>query len=328
MAANSTRVAPLGASPAGAVVQNFVVALGDRVLVCGTSWVSGVPELRIRVDGGPSKFVALAGLELRYSASTKATKRCIGHKPFRDTNTAWVDCERSPLHDGVKCDRCAANDATFASQLHHAHMRGAGELDASVQRHLNQQNNLYLAAFRDGSIKVGTSTTSRLQTRLAEQGAWRAQIVATADDGISVRELEAQVTDELGIVQSVSARRKRDGLVTPLANDRLETELSRWAKAVHDLITRLGSGPITATSSTWASPIAEDPLWSHVLAYPLKLNAGNHAVAFLGASGRIAAFQRPGVDDVFVSDLRPLYGLELEQAAVEPDELNVQDSLF
>lgn len=308
-------------------------APGDRVLLCAVSWATGAPAFQLRINDEPSTYVPVRGLSLTYSSRDGDTIRCIGHKPFRDASAAWVDCDRTPLHDGNKCDRCAANDATFASQLHHAHTRGAGELDAAVQSHLNQQNHLYLAAFRDGSIKVGTSTSHRLQTRLAEQGAWRAAVVASTSNGVTVRELEARVTDELGIPQSVSARRKLTGLVSPVPDVSLIEELARWRTGVQSLIASANLSDVeipteTEPSAFWESPISGVRLWENVIEYPLKLKTGNHALDFLGASGRLCAFQRPGLDDQFVADPRPLFGRELVMAEVDPDELTVQDSLF
>ena len=300
---------------------------GDRIMFSGILWERGMPEARIRVNSGPSMLVPVSDLVMGFSTSN-AARRCIGHKPFRDRASAWVDCDRAPLSEGHKCDRCAANDATFASQLHHAHTRGSGELDASIQAHLAQENHLYLAAFRDGTIKVGTSTSHRLQTRLSEQGAWRASVVATASNGITVRELEAEVTAELGIVQSVSVRRKIAGLARPVTNEVLSKELSRWTKPIHCLIDDLGSEGVTPTDTEWRSPITSDPVWTSVTQYGLKLTSGNHALDFLSASGRVGAFRRPGLEDTFIADLRELYGLEVELSPVEPDELHVQDALF
>ena len=315
------------------MVQTFPVEseqrlhLGDRVLLCATSWATGSPELHLRINGEASTHLPVRGFRLGYSAQL-ATPRCVGHKPFRSASARWEDCEREPLHDGRKCDRCAANDATFASQLHHAHTRGAGELDASVQTHLQQENHLYLAGFRDGSIKVGTSTSHRLHTRLSEQGAWRAAIVATTTNGIAVREIEAQITNDLGLPQSVSARRKLSGLANPVSDDRLVTELDRWKTSVHRLIDSVASREIASTNDAWVSPVSTDDVWNHVIEYPLKLRNGAHQLELLAASGRLVAFRRPEVDDVFVADLRPLYGMELTHSNVEPDELAVQDSLF
>jgi len=304
------------------------VEAGETVVITGVVWTNGAPKLRVRRNGRPSELVPLAGLTLQYSTGPDAPRRCIGHKPFRQTGVAWEDCDRTPLHDGRTCDRCAASDATFASQLHHAHNRGAGELDAAVRTHLEQPNNLYLAAFRDGSIKVGTSTAPRLQTRLVEQGAWVAQVVATTTDGFAVRSLEDRVTVDLGLPQSVSVRRKLAGLIQPVSDDRLRTELSQWTTTVHELITRHGDDRVDATSTGWVSPVSTDPVWHRVHAYPLKLQSGNHDIEFVTASGRIAVIARPGSSDRFVADVRALFGIELTLAEVVPDELAVQDSLF
>ncbi len=309
------------------------IALGDRVSVSGVSWHGGVPTVRARRNGAASIFVPLLGLTLQYAADS-ARRTCIGHKPFRDSSASWVDCDNAPLRQGHKCDRCTANDATFASQLHHAHTRGAGELDASVQAHLKQENHLYLAGFRDGSIKVGTSTSTRLNTRLAEQGAWQAEVVATTTNGITVREIESLVTSDLGISQSVSARRKLAGLVAPVDDERVGGELSRWADAVHQLIERFDSNQISTpslvstVSQRWENPAAHDELWANVIEYPLDLTSGCHNLEVRGAIGRHFGFTRPGANDVFVADLRHLYGFEIEMASVDADELTVQDSLF
>ncbi len=291
-------------------------------------WNNGSPKLRLRRNGRASELLALSGLALQYSTGPDAPRRCIGHKPFRQRGVAWEDCDRPPLHDGRTCDRCAASDATFASQLHHAHNRGAGELDAAVRSHLEQPNNLYLATFRDGSIKVGTSTAPRLQTRLEEQGAWVAQVVATTTDGFAVRSLEDRVTVELGLPQSVSVRRKLAGLIQPVADDALRTELSRWTTTVHALIEQHGDDRVETRSTGWVSPISTDPLWHRVHAYPLKLQSGNHDIEFLTASGRVVVISRPGSSDRFVADIRALFGVEIVIAEVVPDELTVQDSLF
>lgn len=304
------------------------IGSGDRILISGLSWFGDTPSVRMRVNDAASTLVPLRGLQLRYRVTASARHQCIGHKPFRDRSVDWVDCDRPTLHDGRTCDRCAANDATFASQLHHAHTRGSGELDAAVRTHLEQPNSLYLAAFRDGSIKVGTSTAPRLQTRLCEQGAWAARIVASTTDGFAVRTLEDRVTVELGLAQSVSVRRKLDGLVRPVPAERIDTELDRWSSAVHSLIERHSDERVEAISVTWNSPVSNDPNFEGVHAYPLKLQSGGHDVELSMASGRIVVLRRPGSNDRFVADLRSLFGLEITIDDVEPDELTVQDSLF
>ncbi len=298
------------------------------LVVTGLTWANGSPQLRIRHDAKPSVLEPLIGLRLQYTTGPDAKRHCIGHKPFRDATTTWMDCDNTPLHDGRTCDRCAASDATFASQLHHAHTKGRGELDAAVKTHLEQPNHLYLAAFRDGSVKIGTSTAPRLETRLIEQGAWIAQIVAHAADGFAVRSIEDRVTVDLGLPQSVSIVRKLAGLITPKPNSQLERELTHWATNISKLVAESGDDRLETVAETWRSPSIDDPLFEGLHPYPLKVETGNHDLEFLGASGRVAVVTRPGSGDRFVIDVRRLYGVELSLGDVVPDELSVQDSLF
>lgn len=304
------------------------IASGTAFVVTGMTWSDGTPMLRIRRDMAPSTLEPLIGLRLQYSTGPDAKRHCIGHKPFRDASTTWLDCNNTPLHDGRTCDRCAANDATFASQLHHAHNKGRSELEPAVRKHLEQPNHLYLAAFRDGSVKVGTSTAPRLQTRLTEQGAWIARIAANTTDGFAVRSLEDRITVELGLPQSVSIVRKLAGLVTPKPNAQLDRELSHWAHNIATMIEAAGDERLEATDTPWKSPSIDDPLFDGLHPYPLKVDTGNHDLEFLGASGRVAVVTRPGSGDHFVIDVRRLYGVELRLGEVVADELSVQDSLF
>lgn len=292
------------------------------------NWAEGSPQLRLRANGKESELVAVPGMAFHY-VSDDARRRCVGHKPFRSAGVEWVDCDRDPLRGSRTCDACTAVDATFASQLHHAHTRGAGEIDAAIRSHLEQPNHLYLAGFRDGTIKVGTSTARRLQTRLEEQGAWKASIVATATDGFAVRVLEDAVTTELGLGQSVSIGRKLAGLAAPMTNEHIDRELDRWTRSTHDLIASMADSRFTATSDRWETVSASDGRWDRVHPYPLRLDRGNHALELLTANGRAVMAQRPDGTDLFVSDIAQLFGLEITLLDdVLADEVTVQDSLF
>lgn len=289
------------------------------------AWPDLDPHVRIRWDGAASTLEPLAGLSLNYSTSDLPSRRCLGHKPFRGGN--WVDCDNDPLPDGRTCDRCAANDATFASQLHHAHTRGRAELDKSVLQHLDKANELYLAVFGDGSLKVGTSTAPRLRTRLTEQGAWRARVVATASDGFAVRSIEDRVTTALGLPQAVSMRRKLTGLERPRPMVELERELDLWTERVHELVDSSGDDRLTSVAVDWEGRPANASL-PMLLAYPRSPAVGNHALEFVDAVGRAVIARRPDGADRFVFDLQALYGIELTLGDHEPDELTIQDSLF
>ena len=302
--------------------------MADVEVITGLTWASGAPQIRLRRNGAASVLVDLAGHTMQYTTGPDAPRSCIGHKPFRDTSVAWEDCDRPPLHDGRTCDRCAASDATFASQLHHAHTRAQGELDAAVVKHLQQPNELYLAAFRDGSVKVGTSTAPRLRTRLIEQGAWLARVVGTATDGFAVRSIEDRVTVALGLPQSVSIHRKLRGLEQPQPDSALLSELELWTNRAHDLIEGSGDDRLTSIKVDWRNPQADDSLWDRLHPYPLKPESGSHDLELITACGRAVVARRPGGPDHFVFDLRRLYGVALTLGDETPDELAVQDSLF
>lgn len=270
----------------------------------------------------------VAGFALNYCVVGETPRRCLGHKPFRDRTRAWADCDNEPLHDGRLCDRCAASDATFASQLHHAHSKAPGELDPAVRRHLEQPNKLYLAAFRDGSVKVGTSTAPRLVERLNEQGAWIARVIADAADGYAVRALEDRISAELGLAQSVSIRRKLEGLLQPRPEQALVDELDLWAGRVHELIGRAGDERLSPAADDWRFEQADDAVYTGLHPYPLKLDSGAHDIRLLAASGRLVVLERPNTGDRFIGDVRVLFGVELPLGDFDPDPLAVQDSLF
>lgn len=281
-----------------------------------------------------SEVVPAIGLRLNYQANAESRRVCLGHSPFRrDASTGekppFHDCTKDPEPGSRRCQRCNIVEATFAANLHHAHTRGPAELDPSIREHLRQPNQLYLAAFRDGSIKVGTSTLERQQIRLEEQGAWLAHIVAATTDGIAVRDLEDRVTEELGLRQAVNASRKLAGMVTPVGDKELLDRLDSSHAAVTELIASMGDSRIEAADMPWTNPVAGNHVWGNLYKYPLQPATGAHDLEIVAALGRIAAVRRPGPGtDVFAFDLQALYGVELEIGDFTSDEIAIQDSLF
>lgn len=300
------------------------VALG----VTWSTWDDTGPSVRLGPpDRAVSELRPLIGLSLNYRVDPQRPRRCLGHVPFRpSTSGGYHDCANPPLAGGRKCDRCAVVDATLASNLHHAHTRGAGELDPDIARSLDRPNMLYLAGFRDGSVKVGTTTESRHPVRLLEQGAWRAVVVGDAADGYAVRRAEDRVTAELGISQSVAIGRKLAGLEHPIDDRLLAARLDADVERVTALLD--GDGDISIEPRAWSFPGADGSCWSAVRAYPLPLDRGHHHLDIVDACGRVIVFSRPDLPDRFVADIGQLFGVALELGDHRPDELFLQDSLF
>jgi hypothetical protein len=303
--------------------------LDSACVVIGVSWVSGAPQVRLAKPGQQASWLApLVGLELNYLAAPSSPRRCLGYVPFRPGQGDYHDCERTPERGGKKCTQCTIVDATFASNLHHAHTRGQSELDPDIVEHLRRPNVLYLAAFRDGSLKIGTSTETRSQKRLTEQGAWRAMLVAEASDGFAVRTVEDAVTAELGIAQSVSIGRKLSGMASPRPDTQLEEMLAQHQPKVAEVVASLKDGRLTPTKHAWSFPQSETDLWAGLHLYPLRLDSGAHHIEVLDVCGRMVVLTKPGTTDRFVADIAQLFGVVLDIGTYEPDELAVQDSLF
>lgn len=325
----------------------------SALVVLGLSWETGRPELRLRVpqisnrnstarnsgdsESPPagSEMVPAVGLELNYRIGPNPTRHCVGSS----ASSSKRDCFNPPQSSEKTCVNCAVADATFASNLHHAHTRDRAAMDQSVVEHLEQTNILYLAAFRDGSIKVGTSTEHRKIKRWTEQGAWRTVEVAVVSDGFLVRLLEDLVTEKLGLTQAVAVKRKLAGMVNPQRPHTLDDRLLPLVDEVHGLMSSLdrlpGSpnwdgtdGGIEPTSEIWTFPGADAPVWDGLHLYPARLDSGTHHLEIIEMCGRMAVLARPGSDDRFVADIGQLFGIELDLGQYEPDQLAIQDSLF
>lgn len=304
---------------------------GPLVLL-GSDWGEDGCRLRIRRPGAPSTLTAAVGLDLNYRADPATRRHCLGHQSPKRNQGRYLDCDNRPRPGEKTCTSCAIADAEFAADLHHAHTKPVDQIHESVRQHLQRANVLYLAAFRDGSVKVGTSTATRRGTRLTEQGAWRAVEVAEVGDGIAVRRLEDLVTEHLGLPQAVATTRKLRGMLTPRSDDELDAVLTERAVEVHALMAsdagRAAAEDATPTDRRWASAQVTAPAWERTHPYPLALDAGQHHLTIEAMCGRLAAVSRPDGADRFVIDVGRLYGREIEIGSFRSDEVAVQDSLF
>jgi hypothetical protein len=300
------------------------------MMMLGVVWRDHQPYLRLRdKEGTDATLVPVAGLKLNYRIEGEPKRTCLGHVPFRAKGRDYHDCHKPPQEGSRRCERCTIVEATFASNLHHAHTKGSAELDPSVQRHLEQPNRLYLAAFRDGSIKVGTSTLNRSQRRLEEQGAWLARFVAETTNGKLVRHIEDAVTEDLGLPQSVSAMRKLRGLVKPVDDDELLARLADFADNVETHVLARELDPtVMSLAEPWRHPMADHPALVGAIEYPLRVLRGSHDLELITAVGRHLVAQRPGGTDAFVLDPQPLFGVWPEIGDFGSDEIAIQDSLF
>ncbi|MFT7646509.1 MAG: hypothetical protein ACI8Y4_001244 [Candidatus Poriferisodalaceae bacterium] len=305
----------------------------------GLSWNGESAFFRRRTSGsaGPegeastpeaSTLEPLAGLALRYTV-VDGPRACLGHMERSSSGTRYIDCIR-PVDEGRQCERCRTVDNVLAASMHQSHRLGRGAVDPRLAEHLDQPHRLYVAGFRDGSVKVGTTAGASGGSRLVEQGAWQARYVAVAPNGFVVRDLEDRVTEAFGAGQAVSVRRKLSGLIQPIPDAELARRLADLAKQIHDLVAIEGEFvAVEEADVSWANPAILERCWSDIIDYPLDLAKGAHKLDVVGVCGRVIAATREEHDETFAIDLGRIFGLPLEFGDdVEPDEVRIQGSLF
>ena len=140
-------------------------------------------------------------------------RRCIGS---RSEAGRLVPCpEQIVIPPGhAKCGPCAAVDSMDPC------IRCTGRTcNASEERRMRCEETdyvLYLAVFKDQTLKVGVSTARRVKTRWVEQGADFAAIIAEIQGGRAARRLEDLVGRRRGVTTQVRSKRKIASLMEQL----------------------------------------------------------------------------------------------------------------
>ena len=296
--------------------------------LAAVQWQDQKPSLEFRFQGTePPEFKGANELELKFRIAAEGKRRCIGTVERSKDGTISVPCDL-PAKGLRLCERCQTKDNIAAANMHQAHRRGRESINKSMAEYLTHPHRLYLAIFRDGSLKVGTTRGSSGGNRLVEQGAWYAKYLAQVDDGFMVRELEDLATEELGINQAVDTRKKFAGHLEPLSNQELIDRLERLSNETEGLISKEIGTRGVLLGERWSNPRTEDPMWSDLIAYPAAINQGAHEFTIQSMVGRLAGCNRQGFEENFLLDLQPLVAQPLENGNFEVDELVMQESLF
>jgi hypothetical protein len=243
-------------------------------------------------------------------------RRCTGYFDLAATPPSHVTCSAwRPLSSGTQCATCRHREG-FTS-AHTAH-QGAAGIPEHVRRYLAQPHYLYLDVFPDGSSKVGTVAQARLGSRLAEQGAAAACYVARAEDGTLIRRAEADVSNQFGLKQAITTRRKLAALQQcPVDLGQLRVTLSALATDVQGYLrqTIVRGLDVLAEPEPWTPPAASLTVFAAapLAAYPVSLAEGRHNLVIGGLAGSIAALATaPGAVPGYVADLGTLRGLPLQ----------------
>ena len=292
------------------------------------NWHAEEPFLRFRVQGQESSQLMSANeLELRFRVAAGRDRQCIGTVDRSEDGSTSVQCD-SPAVSARQCERCQTKDNIAAANMHQAHRRGRDAIGKAMAAYLTHPHRLYVAIFRDGATKVGTTRGLSGGNRLVEQGAWFASYLAQTDDGFFVRELEDSTTEKLGVRQAVDTRKKFAGHLQPLPDQELESRLTQKANEIKKFLTgEVGSRGLLL-DDRWSNPRIEDQAWTNLVSYPAVINQGAHEFAIKSMVGRLAVCNRTGFAENFLVDLQPLLTHPLETGDFEIDEFIMQDSLF
>ena len=289
-------------------------------------WEKNQPHIQI-YDHDAEKVTtqSLIGYGLSYQVPTPFEKVCVNYGDLFKAEKQ-NRCEKL-VKSGKKCGNCIREDNIFASQFHNVHTKDRSSISQKILKRMEKENILYIAGFLDGSTKVGTSASSRIQTRLLEQGAIHAVLVVETPDGITVRLLEDLITKELGVGQAISTRRKIDGLLNPLMKDSLQEELNIISKRVKECVLTSGITEITEIDTTWDNEYSSEKCWEKIQKYPINLSTGSHDMEILSVVGRVVALNHSS-GMTLLADLDELLGITVEYGQILGDEISVQAKLF
>ena len=289
-------------------------------------WENTQPFIQIyNHDSEKITMQSLIGYSLSYQVPTPSERVCVNYGDLLQAEKQ-NRCEKI-VKSGKKCDNCIREDNIFASQFHSVHKKDRSSISQKILKRMQKENILYIAGFFDGSTKVGTSASNRIQTRLLEQGAIHAVLMAETPDGITVRLLEDLITEELGIGQAVSIGKKIDGLLKPLMRDALQKELKIISRKVKDCISTSGITDIKEITSTWDNEYSAETCWDTIQKYPISLSSGNHDLKVKSVVGRVAALSHNS-GMTLAADLNELLGITVESGKIAGDEISVQAQLF
>ena len=307
-------------------------AAPDRFLCSGTSWDALGPCLSLHApDGQPHKLRLDPGTELRFEVlpgpDGTPSRFCLGSWQINNHGgQSHTPCPvQAPAARGYQCGPCFARDEVRG--MHNSHR--SVSVPEALRRYLDQPHWLYVATFADGSTKVGTAADPRKRLRLVEQGAVRAQYVARAGNGLTVRILEDTVTSRLGLPQAVRAGTKTAALTRPLDPGELDALNAEAARSARILLDQTGIEGFGIAEELWEPPAqCAAVLAADCELYPCDPGNGEHGMTVHAVLGSTALVRVDGEDTLFAADLSRLKGRRLLAGDYRTSVPALQAALF
>jgi hypothetical protein len=304
------------------------ILYSETVYVVGVSWRENFSYLNVVLgDQTERHYVPAAGLHMSFKVDQQKARRCLGYAQRSHEDITYVACKNVP-ELGRLCASCNKSDKIQSANLHQAHRRDMALMEPKIKQYLEHPHRLYLAIFRDGSTKVGTTRGANGGQRLIEQGAWFAHYVALANNGFEIRELEDLLTASIGLKQAVNSTRKVMGHMQPLEDEILRSKLSEIQSASNDVLDERWSDSVSQLNVSWSNPATELTTWTRTAKYPSPLDAGTHDFEIDSMIGRLAGISMLGFPQTLIADLYSLFGQPLQFGDYEADGISIQEALF
>ena len=206
---------------------------------------------------------------------------------------------------------------------------------AHIRAYLGQPHWLYVDIFADGTTKVGTVAQARLDSRLAEQGAFAAFYVARTADGYGIRRVEDAVSSAFGLRQAVPAKWKLRALEAAIDAPAHHAALARQLDLIRQYLTTLvGIDGLTVldTAQPWQVPPCATAAFAAapVMIYPADLTKGLHGLLLQAMTGSIGVFTTTDDPDAprYATNLADLKGVQIELGNYQSPAYDEQPVLF
>lgn len=185
--------------------------MNEKRLLAGYSFDENGPYLKLDPLGKNPKRenLHLRGKTLTLRAT--AERNCIGQYNL-DTLGDFPCPENKALQTAANtCAKCFAaigfNPAFYNVPLN--------QLSPQQKKYNMEPHSVYLANFQQGQTKVGIANARRTKTRLLEQGARSALVVAECQNAYEARDMEVSISRNLGLTESARVATKRKWISEP-----------------------------------------------------------------------------------------------------------------
>lgn len=145
-----------------------------------------------------------APLGKTFTLSCEPNRYCVGSYDLETLQS--FPCPHAYLLESdsreLMCPDCRKRSG-FNPAFYHA-----DSISLQQQRYNQQPHSVYLAWFSPGVVKVGIALARRLETRLKEQGARYAVVIAECDNAYDARALEERMVSSFSIKERITEKEK------------------------------------------------------------------------------------------------------------------------